>query len=157
MPEIWERQEGESDKAYSCFCAYRDSPPPRNLNAVYREKTGRKQADDISGEWKQYKSKFEWDKRVAAYDGRLERQALEKNADEYAAQLLAFRSSALKRLELSIDVANKLAEHFKRSDIEQGEMTLRDASSTARAIAAMNDAATNVEALILGIKAREQA
>lgn len=58
----WERQSGESEKAYEAFRSYRDMGASRSLEAVaqklHKSKT-------ILGRWS---SKFHWVKRCEAYD-----------------------------------------------------------------------------------------
>ena len=59
----WERQKGESEKAYEAFAAYRDMG----------EKLGK--SDTLIRRWK---VRWNWQERVRAYDNELEREARKK-------------------------------------------------------------------------------
>lgn len=66
----WERQPGESAKAYQAFKAYRDMPPA--------ERSVRKSGGDSKGTARErrflgWSSEFRWVERAAAWDGHLDR------------------------------------------------------------------------------------
>lgn len=68
----WERQKGESEKAYEAFAAYRDMGEKRTFAAV-AEKLGK--SDTLIRRWK---VRWNWQERVRAYDNELEREARAK-------------------------------------------------------------------------------
>lgn len=67
--ELWERQPGESSKAFDAFAAYRDMPKPRSIRRV-AQALG-KSATLIS----RWSSEKEWVKRVDAWDAEQDRIA----------------------------------------------------------------------------------
>lgn len=68
----WERQKGESEKAFEAFAAYRDMGEKRTFAAV-AEKLGK--SDTLIRRWKE---RWEWQERVRAYDNNLEKEALKE-------------------------------------------------------------------------------
>lgn len=67
--EPWERQDGETARAWEAFCIYRDMGPDRSLRKVVQELN--KNLTTIA-EWS---SKYDWVKRVAAWDAEQDRIA----------------------------------------------------------------------------------
>lgn len=67
MATLWDRQEGEPEKAYAAFCRFRDMPKPRNLTALYKAETGRNNKN-VPGQWRGWRSTHDWDARVREYD-----------------------------------------------------------------------------------------
>lgn len=67
--EPWERQDGETARAWEAFCKYRDMGPDRSLRKVVQALN--KNLTTIA-EWS---SKYEWVKRVAAWDAEQDRIA----------------------------------------------------------------------------------
>lgn len=68
----WERQKGESEKAFEAFAAYRDMGEKRTFAAV-AEKLGK--SETLIHRWK---LRWGWQERVRAYDNELEREARKK-------------------------------------------------------------------------------
>ncbi len=62
MKQIWERQEGESAKAYDAFTLYRDMGPGRSISKIVQKHTKNRAT---CGKWS---VKYNWVQRVAAYD-----------------------------------------------------------------------------------------
>ena len=71
----WERQKGESEKAFEAFVTYRDMGEKRTLTAVAEklQKSG-----TLIRRWK---STWDWAERVRAYDNELEKEAHTKLRD----------------------------------------------------------------------------
>lgn len=76
MSELWERQDGETPKAYAAFCVYRDLGPDRSM-AKTGETLGKSQG--LMEEWS---AKYEWVKRAAAWDEEQDRVARKAQMDE---------------------------------------------------------------------------
>ena len=68
----WERQKGESEKAYEAFSVYRDMGEKRTLTAVAGQL--RKSGSLI----RRWKGRWDWSERVRAYDNDLEKEARAK-------------------------------------------------------------------------------
>ena len=129
-PEPWERQEGETAKAWEAFCIYRDMGIDRSLRKVVQ--TLNKSLTQI-GEWS---SKYDWVKRVAAWDVEQDRIARQEQLKEIkkmrnrhagiAKAMIVKAGRALNRIpedeitpnDISrmIDVASKL-ERISRGDV----------------------------------------
>lgn len=76
MPEPWERQKGETSRAYEAFTVYRDMGAGRS-QAKTSQKLG-KNSRTIA-DWS---TKYEWVKRVAAWDAEQDRIARQAQIDE---------------------------------------------------------------------------
>ena len=72
----WERQTGESEKAFEAFCVYRDLGPERTFVAVAERL---RKSDSLIRRWKE---KYNWSERVRLYDNELEKQAMAKAVKE---------------------------------------------------------------------------
>lgn len=74
--EPWERQEGETPRAFEAFAAYRDMGAERSIR-----KTSQKLAKNTTT-IKEWSVKYNWVKRVAAYDTHLDKEARDRAAAE---------------------------------------------------------------------------
>lgn len=68
----WERQKGESEKAYEAFVTYRDLGEKRTFTAVAKKL---QKSCTLIRRWK---VAWEWQERVRAYDNELEKEARSK-------------------------------------------------------------------------------
>ena len=68
----WERQKGESEKAFEAFSVYRDMGEKRTIVAVCKRLEKSRTLID------RWKDRWEWQERVRAYDNDLEREARAK-------------------------------------------------------------------------------
>ncbi len=68
--EIWDKQPGESQKAYAWFCRYRDYGVDRSIAKVLQKYIG-KASSAVQSRWS---AKFDWVKRAEAYDEHLEKE-----------------------------------------------------------------------------------
>lgn len=129
-PEPWERQQGETSKAWQAFQTYRDLGITRSLQ---------KAADTLGksrGLLEDWSSKFEWGKRTAAWDAEVDRQARQAQIEEIkkmrkrhadlASAMLVKAARALQRIpedeikagdvSRMVDTASKL-ERISRGDV----------------------------------------
>jgi hypothetical protein len=67
--DIWDRKQGESNKAYRAFCIYRDMGIDRSLKRVGEEL---KISGALAGRWS---SRYGWVARAQAWDDRLDAEA----------------------------------------------------------------------------------
>ena len=72
MAWLWERQDGESGKAYEAFAVYRDMGAGRTVSAVARQL---RKSRALIDRWKR---QWNWEERARAYDRELERAAYEE-------------------------------------------------------------------------------
>lgn len=68
----WERQKGESEKAFEAFAAYQDMGPERTISAVVKKL---EKSRTLIDRWKE---RWDWQERVRAYDNELEKEARAK-------------------------------------------------------------------------------
>jgi len=90
----WERQERESEKAYSYFCYYRDFGKDRSTVKVQQEFSKSKRfMDGLS-------SKHNWVERARAYDDYLEREIRKANEKELVETSKSLLNTVNKMLDL---------------------------------------------------------
>lgn len=129
----WERQKGESDKAYEAFVTYRDMGTDRSIRAVAQKLA--KSRTQI-GKWS---SGWEWTERVRAYDNELEKearaQAVKDRKDmtsrhiKIAMQLQKKALEALTSLEVEAMTPKDIKEFIKMAtDLERLNRTLEEDS-----------------------------
>lgn len=129
----WERQKGESDKAYEAFVTYRDMGTNRSIRAVAQKLS--KSRTQI-GKWS---SGWEWTERVRAYDNELEKEARAKAVKDrkemtdrhikIAMQLQKKALEALTSLEAEAMTPKDIKEFIKMAtDLERLNRTLEEES-----------------------------
>jgi len=102
MSELWERQPGESTKAYAAFCVYRDLGTERSL-----EKAGQMLDKPRTRKWLgEWSAKYKWVERAKAYDDYIEKRKREEKekailemADRQARLAIAFQQRVAQRLQ----------------------------------------------------------
>jgi hypothetical protein len=109
MPETpvpYERQPGESAKAYAAFTAFRDLGPGRSVLKAYRQETGKEPARQPSGTWIGWAARWHWHDRAEAWDAELDRQnraaqeeARRQMGERHAKEAMGLQKKALERLE----------------------------------------------------------
>lgn len=129
-PEPWERQKGETSRAYEAFTVYRDMGPDRSIN-----KTAQKLSKNRTtiAEWS---ARNDWVKRAADWDAEQDRVARQAQTDEIkkmrkrhadlATAMLVKAAKALQRIpeddikagdvSRMVDIASKL-ERISRGDV----------------------------------------
>lgn len=71
----WDRQEGETPKAYTAFCAYRDMGTERSLEKYARTLGGKwQETGRIPSHVGAWSSRYSWPARAAAWDEHLDRE-----------------------------------------------------------------------------------
>lgn len=112
----WERQRGESAKAFHAFVHYRDLGPKRSRDAAYaehvRECGGHREGTvgappEAPGRWTGWSSRWGWTDRAAEWDGevdRKKRETYEKTLVRVASSRRARQASlALRMQEKALD------------------------------------------------------
>lgn len=107
---IWEKQPGESDSSWTCFCVYRDMGRERSYNRLV-EKLEKPIHITTLRKWG---TEFNWVERCRVYDDCLESEAMrlrqERMRDEYSLKLEAYRNDAETISKELMAVANKAME-----------------------------------------------
>lgn len=121
MPEPWERQEGETTKAFYAFTIYRDLDHKRTLSKTctnYMETTSRTRSclRTIGG----WSTKFGWVKRAQAYDDYVD--ALIREESEKAVK-------EMQKRHLTLGMALQAKGAAKLQDLDGKKMKVRDAIS----------------------------
>ena len=95
MPQLWERQPGETTAAYRAFEAVLQQWPDCNFVEAYRQISGRTKVRKMSGTWTNWKDNNRWKERIEAYtqwkleeSARARRQA---DQEEYSRKLEEYR------------------------------------------------------------------
>lgn len=74
--EPWERQTGESTRAYEAFCVYRDMGAGRSLSKTWQS------LGKSKGTITPWSSKYDWPQRAAAWDAEQDRIARQEQINE---------------------------------------------------------------------------
>jgi hypothetical protein len=117
MPMYWERQRGESAKAFHAFTHYRNLGPKRSRDAAYvqhvqecgghRAGTEKAPSKEAPGVWTNWSTRYVWVDRAAEWDAELDRktrEAYEKTLVRVASSRRARQASiALRMQEKALD------------------------------------------------------
>lgn len=153
----WERQKGESEKAFEAFAAYRDMGEKRTFTAV-AEKL--QKSVSLIRRWK---DRWEWPERVRAYDNELEKAARAKVIKDrkdmterhikIAMQLQKKALEALTSLEVEAMSPKDIKEYIKMAtDLERLNRTLEEESSKGK-----DDSSTSLaDAVIAAYQKRKE-
>lgn len=98
----WERQQGESDKAYEAFVVYRDMGSERSLRAV-GQALGKSKA--LMERWS---SKWNWPERVRQYENNLEQEAYKKAVKGVAEMQTRHIKTAVLMQKKAVEALDKL-------------------------------------------------
>ena len=113
-PEPWERQKGESTKAYEAFSEYRDMGANRSIAKV-AEKLGK--SNQLLGRWSRT---WDWVKRAAAWDAEQDRLARIQNTEEIKKMRKRHTDLATAMLVKSAKALQRIPEdEIKASDISR--------------------------------------
>lgn len=95
MIRPWDRQPGESHKAYAAFEFVYKNWPRQNVAEAYREFYGKPDAKKPSGRWYQWVRDYHWNERLEAYDQwrqeEKQRAQMEAAGEAYQAELETYR------------------------------------------------------------------
>lgn len=111
MDKPWERQKGESEKAFEAFTIYRNMGQGRTVTAVGK-KLGKSR--NLIDRWK---DRWNWKERVRSYDNELEKQAKEKAIKDY-------KSMTERHIKIAMQLQKKALKAFNNLEIE--EMSPKD-------------------------------
>ena len=107
----WERQPGESEQAFEAFKIYRDLGVRRSNAEVCKQLSKSRQ---LISRWK---SKYEWDDRVRAYDNDLEKQ-------QHAEAVKNLKDMTGRHIKLAMSLQRKALEALDKLKVE--DMTPKD-------------------------------
>lgn len=131
LPDLWERQPGESAKAFEAFATYRDMLTGERSVRKVAEKLGK--SSTFVSRWS---SRFGWVERAAAWDDEQDRIARENLAPER-------RRMNKTHADLGNALLVKAAKGLKR---------LSDEELTAGDVARLVEVGSKLERLALGVK-----
>lgn len=97
MPKPWERQPGESDKAFEAFCTYRDMGSERTLQKV-GEKLGKSKT--LMDRWS---SENKWVDRVSAWEDEQDRILRQEQIKDIKKMRQRHADLAMKMLEKALE------------------------------------------------------
>lgn len=102
----WERQDGEGERAFQCFKAYRDQSPPRQVHRAGFLGGVRVASGELSKWFREHR----WEERCLQYDVLTDRiieaqrrRFLEQSVDDMAADQLASLNKLRRILSLELD------------------------------------------------------
>lgn len=120
MSELWERQEGETTKAYAAFCVYRDLGSDRSLSKA-AESLGKSKPM-----MEQWSSKYDWVKRAEAWDDEQDRIARKKNTEE----IVRMRKRHAKIAQAALEKVSAALEYIDPENISNSDIArLMDTAS----------------------------
>lgn len=153
----WERQPGETLRAYTAFCLYRDIGLGRSIDSAWRLHAAAEDVQPTNGRaprtWRNWSRHNDWVSRCAAWDARQAAKRIEAMDDVALAELDDYRTRqiALSRtaLLLAVNLLNICARRIEA--MEEGEITPAQLPAYLRAAAALAETTMNAEALALGV------
>lgn len=139
----WERQKGESEKAFEAFMIYRDLGNARAISAVAEKLSKSRQ---LISRWK---STWKWEERVRNYDNDLINQAKAQAAEnikemtdrhiKIAMQLQAIALKSLSSLDTEEMSAKDLLQYIKTATTLERQNRLIEANTTSSKATDVND------------------
>ena len=110
--KLWERQPGETNKAFSAFCRYRDLPTEdRSVAAAWGRKKGGKQ-------WERWCASHNWVNRAAEHDSDLASRRRERMAKE----LERAQDKALTLIRAGLEMVEKRLEGMDPEELAAGQI-----------------------------------
>lgn len=110
----WERQNGESEKAFEAFSIYRDMNTNRSIRAV-GETLGKSSA--LMERWS---SRWDWVERVRAYDNELEKEAHAKALKDRKSMITRHTKIAMQLQKKALEALENLStEAMSPKDIRE--------------------------------------
>jgi hypothetical protein len=118
--ESWERLPGESELAYTAFCAFRDYGPERNIRkAVEAGEPDIRKREKRYRVWRNWCAAYRWRERAADYDrytDKLKQAELRKTIEAQGEKHRAVTGKMLAVVEKKLDLMDP-------SDLAQGTVT----------------------------------
>jgi hypothetical protein len=113
---LWERVQGETDKQWQAFKAFRDlNPVDRTVKEAYRRHANRPEADAAPSWWYEVSHRFRWRERAHAFDQYLDRKVVETELDERV------KSRRMRRAVLG-SALRKIATEMQQVDITKASV-----------------------------------
>ncbi|CAB4130595.1 hypothetical protein UFOVP130_18 [uncultured Caudovirales phage] len=159
MSKPWEKSKSESTKAYAAFCAYRDLGPGRSIEKAFAVLKPDKKRNGRPAEWYGWSVKFEWVKRVEAWDEfaeEFQRREFEARLKKLAHDQADFAVEEFARLVKRVRRADRLldkADELPLTDVEEeqgGKKTRVRGVDMARYAALMKEIRESARRAIIG-------
>lgn len=116
-PDPWERQEGESTKAYEAFCTYRDMGRERSLSKVAAKL---QKSETLMGRWS---GAHEWVDRAAKWDDEQERIERETAQREQVEAIKKMRKRHAKLAENMLEKAASALAQIPEEEIRPADIS----------------------------------
>lgn len=139
----WDKLEGETDKAFGHFCAYRDIPTHRRSLAELHRIEGKSPEKQVSGHWHRWRIDFEWDARARAYD--------QYRLDEERRELLSVQKERLAARRASSDSILSACERLFKKEAVLEDMFERAPASVVTLYRIASDIRDKTDKEMLGI------
>ena len=132
MRDAWDRQPGESGKAFAAFLVYRDSDP-RRISTAAREC---RKAESLLRRWS---ARWDWQSRISEFDSYLARQRLARREK----RLAVVEDRAVELMDDAISRAIQRLRSMDPEEIPAGQVVrmLKDALETQLKVLGHEDAA----------------
>lgn len=106
---IYEKQEGETAKAYAAFCAYRDMGASRSVDKAFVHQNSAKTTPKIAPRhWMHWAAAHEWKRRAEAYDTWQEQEARATRENAQRETQEAYRTRVLAEAIKRADATNRM-------------------------------------------------
>lgn len=115
----WDRQPGESGRAYSSFMTYRDMNEVRTFLGAYRQHTGRTGAKRVPGHWCRRVKSWRWDERARAWDAYFQQAMIRAKLKRERVLTVFGRHKNLNAACDLVEVPLRIAEMLLAGDVEK--------------------------------------
>lgn len=103
----WERQIGETERAFAAFARYRDTPPKdRSIDKCVAAEYGARSMPKVA-QWKKWSRDWRWQFRIAAWTDEQDRLARE-------AQLAEIKAMNRRHIQMALSLQSKGAEKLQK-------------------------------------------
>lgn len=158
----WERQPGETTKAWEAFKTFRDMPPAdRSVLGAYKlsaesaEKARKGPITAAPHGWKDWAIENDWKQRAAAYDRDQERRRRQERDRIHAAETKRFQANLRRDAENFEQAARaamtKTLGGLKKKDMDEEPMSFTEIASMFRSIALLHQQARETHFVGLGL------
>lgn len=137
MPEPWDRQQDENERAFAAFVAYRDLGAERTVPDAYRQAKRKPDAKQADGTWNKWAKQYRWRERALAWDRHLSGKAAIGAARVAEAEGEKWAERRRVALDHAFEAAERmLLRAFELSAFPVERVTVKDGHTTVEPIGA---------------------